>query len=638
MNWLKNGVADWFVSRDTVCFTDLGILYNEVNLQGNLFTGLVKIEAEGDYVFNGPGSITGTGGLVKKKSGKLIIRNNNDYTGATLINEGIIEVERLGNSGEPGPLGSGTSNPYNLLLDGGTLRITGSSASDRDIGLGQGNGVVDITGTELRLNGIFYGEGQLIKTGSGTLTCTMANTHQLGTLIEEGRVYLGTETANISGPGPGPVTILNGRLSMLDDRNSYTDSCDWHLVIPQGGKARLELDSRCSLTGTLTGSGILDLSIPFIRSELFGDWSSFTGKINAFTSSSSASFIAGNVTGLPGADIQLDDNILLLYRHTASDTIPLGSLSGTAASRLGAGGEGNAVITWRIGTNNSNAQFSGIICNDQFKNEGAVASIIKSGTGAWTLTGSNTYSGNTTLEKGTLWIRNRTGSGTGYGPVTVLGGATLGGNGRVSGPVIIEQNGILFPGPLPGSVFISDSTVLVKNGGMLAFEVDPLNKSSALLRVISKLTMNGYIYFTNSGSLRLAAGDVFTLADAGQIDGQPEGIIPLSPGEGLQWDVSEWKNKGIIKVKLATGDRKIFSPPSFLIYPNPAVESLNILLAEEDPDTRICIENLHGQKIMEIKTNNQLYLNLRIEHLAPGMYFVKRLNGRSVIARKFIKK
>jgi autotransporter-associated beta strand protein len=295
------------------------------------------------------------------------------------------------------------------------------------------------------------------------------------------------------------------------------------------------------------------------------------------------------------------------------------------------------LITWRIGTNNSNAQFNGIICNDQFKNEGAAASIIKSGTGAWTLTGSNSYSGNTTVEKGTLWIRNSTGSGTGYGPVTVLGSATLGGDGRISGPATIEQNGILFPGPLPGSAFISDSTVQVKNGGMLAFEVDPLNKATAILKVEGNLTMNGYIFFTNSGSVRFAAGDVFTLANAGQLDGQPEGIIPLSPGEGLQWDDSEWKTKGIIKVKLATGNQTILSPVSILIYPNPAVESMNILLAVEDPDTRICIENLHGQKIMEIKTNNQLYLSLQIEHLSPGMYFLKLSNGRSVITRKFIK-
>jgi len=40
---------------------------------------------------------------------------------------------------------------------------------------------------------------------------------------------------------------------------------------------------------------------------------------------------------------------------------------------------------------------------------------------------------------------------------------------------------------------------------------------------------------------------------------------------------------------------------------------------------------------MEIKTINQLYLSLQIEHLSPGMYFLKLSNGRSVITRKFIK-
>jgi autotransporter-associated beta strand protein len=70
----------------------------------------------------------------------------------------------------------------------------------------------------------------------------------------------------------------------------------------------------------------------------------------------------------------------------------------------------------------------------------SVASVTKNGTGIWTLTGLNTYSGMTMVNAGTL---NITGNSSGSSSaVTVKADATLGGNGEIGGSVTIEASGI----------------------------------------------------------------------------------------------------------------------------------------------------------------------------------------------------
>ncbi len=59
-------------------------------------------------------------------------------------------------------------------------------------------------------------------------------------------------------------------------------------------------------------------------------------------------------------------------------------------------------------------------------------SLTKTGRGKLKLSKANTYTGGTTVSKGTLLVTNRTGSATGTGAVQVNAG-TLGGTGKISG-------------------------------------------------------------------------------------------------------------------------------------------------------------------------------------------------------------
>ena len=105
-----------------------------------------------------------------------------------------------------------------------------------------------------------------------------------------------------------------------------------------------------------------------------------------------------------------------------------GSIQGNGAVFLGAD-------DLTVGTNNLGTTFSGLI-QDGGSGGGTGGSLTKAGTGKLTLTKSNTYTGGTTITKGTLLVTNRSGSATGSGSVQVNAG-TLGGTGRISGAATI---------------------------------------------------------------------------------------------------------------------------------------------------------------------------------------------------------
>ena len=124
-----------------------------------------------------------------------------------------------------------------------------------------------------------------------------------------------------------------------------------------------------------------------------------------------------------------------------SDTIlsgvTIGSLSGDGLVYLGR-------KTLTIGSNNQSTTFSGAMRQ--------AGSLIKIGTGTLTLTGSNSYTGTTSVNGGILNAANKKGSATGTGMVNVNSG-TLGGSGIIAGATTIGSGsgGGAFLAPSVGS-------------------------------------------------------------------------------------------------------------------------------------------------------------------------------------------
>ena len=105
---------------------------------------------------------------------------------------------------------------------------------------------------------------------------------------------------------------------------------------------------------------------------------------------------AGSTTALSAASDFTVNSILNLNGFSAA----IGSLAGTGTvTNTGVG------ATLSVGGDNASSVFSGTLQNGP----GALA-LIKAGTGVLTLTGTNTYTGGTTISAGTLQIGNATAS------------------------------------------------------------------------------------------------------------------------------------------------------------------------------------------------------------------------------------
>lgn len=103
--------------------------------------------------------------------------------------------------------------------------------------------------------------------------------------------------------------------------------------------------------------------------------------------------------------------------------------------------------------------------------------LVKAESGTVTLTGTNSFSGSTTVAEGTLLVN---GSNTGSGTVTVDSGATLGGTGSVAGAMSVT--GVLAPGASVGTFASGDLTM--NSGSTFAYEATGNGAAGADLMVV----------------------------------------------------------------------------------------------------------------------------------------------------------
>jgi autotransporter-associated beta strand protein len=491
-NWLNDGAPDRFYFLDTVRFDDGGGSAPTVTLSGSLTPESVTVDSTHDHVFSGGGKISGTGGLTKTNSGSLAITTANDYTGPTVLGGGVLITASLANGGAASGIGASGNDAANLVLSGGALRYTGGSISLARNATLAGNGTFDIAaaGTTVTANGAFTGSGTLIKDGAGTLVVPGANTHSGGTTISNGTLYLSTTAARDGGLGSGVTTLAGGTLRLYGNGGSTgTDAGTFSdpLSVPAGATGSLLTPPRYSMGSTLTGSGTLNLEVDYVRGALKGNWSGFSGTVNATARSNPSEFRVASGTMFNNATVILNPNVVMT-RNGGSSTIEIGALGGTVGSKVGPGNSSSSGTTYRIGGNNGDATWSG-----SFENDGTTT-VVKEGTGIWTLTGANTWSGGLTINGGTVRANNPSGSGVGSGAVVVNSGGALGGSGSVSGAVTVNVGGAIAPGAGVGTLTLGSSVNLLP-GSKLEFE---LGTTSDRLVVSGALILNAMINVTNS--------------------------------------------------------------------------------------------------------------------------------------------
>lgn len=570
--WLNDGVPDKFLFLDDVVFDDSGSTAPAVNLIGDQTPNSVTVAADVSYTFGGTGKITGSTGLMKTNAGTLTINTANDYTGPTLIGGGVVSVNQLANGGAASRIGAATSEPENLQFYNSTLQYSGGSvAVDRGATFASGGATFNVTGSgsTLTWDGTNVGGGTLIKSGPGTLTLSAGNSFTGGTILNEGTLALngpsggGTVTANNYSLGSGSVTFQGGTLRLFGHAASTSPeygNFSRPMIVPEDETGTLFTPPRYTLSASLSGAGTLNLEVDYVRGTMSGNWSAFTGLINITGRVANSEFRVANSAGYAGATLFLNNNAVITQSGSAS-TMEIGALGGTSGSRVGPGNSTSSGRSFRVGWNNQDATFAGQILSD------GVNTVTKVGTGNWTLSGANTYSGGTIVNDGTLTVNNASGSGTGSGSVTVNTGATLAGSGIISGAVTINSGATIAPGTSIGTLTVNNSVTLA-SGSTTLIEINKTAGTKDLLDASSSLTYGGTLIVTNlSGTL--AEGDSFKIFDGGSYGGSFASISLPPVAANLMWNTTPLATSGTISV-VSTN----FTIPQSLIWAGDGVANL----------------------------------------------------------------
>ena len=408
----------------------------KININGNA----TLLASNGDIILSSNSSLTGSGSLTKNGSGNLILSGTSSFTGATTINQGAVVLGANQNLGAIA--GSG-----NLSLGTYTLTTNASSSTT--------------------FSGAISGSGGLTKNGTGTLTLTGELSYTGNTSINTGTVVIGSPSQ--LGGGIYSGNIINSGTLIYSGTSNQTLSgiISGAGVLTHNASSRLTLTSNNSYSGNTTiNTGTVEIGS---AGRLGGG--SYSGNIaNSGTliySGTSNQTLSGIISGAGVLTHNASSRLTLTGNNSYSGntTINTGTLEITTTGRLGGGNySGNITNSGQfVLGSNSNQTLSG-----QISGNGA---ITKNGTGMLTLNGSNNYSGNTTINAGTVVIGNSTGLGA-SGNITFGGGTLQYGSGittdistriKNSGSAILihtNNNDITFAGTLDSS----NSGGLTKNG------------------------------------------------------------------------------------------------------------------------------------------------------------------------------
>ena len=463
------GPTATFFNFDTVTFDDTSSV-GAITLSGTLQPkALVVNNATRAYAWSGSGMIAGGASLMKSGASSLT------------ITPAMLSISTTTNA---------TSQATVSVADAATL-VTGMAV----VGGGFPLGTV-ITAIDTATGTVTFSQASTAS-ATATVSYQSRNSFTGGTTISGGGIVLGNEAANRWGLGTGAVTFNGGTLTLAGVTGSTgTDTGTFpnDLAVPAGQTGTLNTMQRGSLTGSLTGGGTLNVVVKYSRGNFFGDWSAFTGQINITTAQAGSEFRMAEAytpNGFPNCAVNLGPNVIFKQSGTlsggAGTTVEIGELNGAAGSTLQGGPTGGRAFTYRIGGKDTIATFAGNI-TEQTPGS-TLMNIVKTGIGTWTISGTNSWAGGTTVEQGTLAIGGSTSS---LGAVNVQSGAAL---RLINGALTAD------------AVNLADGATLTGNG-TIAADLNISGLASLTSSSGGTLTVTGDI--VNNGTLRIAGNTAFT--------------------------------------------------------------------------------------------------------------------------------
>lgn len=350
------------------------------------------------------------------------------------------------------------------------------------------------------------GSGAVVKSGAGRLVLSGTNSYTGGTFINGGTVAMTALSAtNLGGNGANITFNGDGTLAgAYDGKYIFGSLAINSTATLAGGSGN---GNYMTFTGPVTGSGTLRFASSgngyATTINLNSTANTFTGPIiyvgnanngndtitlNSLADGVGAGSIQIGANNRPGSQILNYGSgaiapLTLSYRQIVMGGTTCGTTFNNNATNvnctvtvntgLGVAGVGNKAFTLG-GSNVGSNTFAGAIADVT----GSVISLTKSGNGKWILSGTNTYSGYTTIAGGALEIGEAGQLGGGVYAATITNTATLRWNssadqslgGIVSGAGVLNKSGVgrltlKAANTYSGATSVSNGTLVV-NGSL----------------------------------------------------------------------------------------------------------------------------------------------------------------------------
>lgn len=400
----------------------LGSASSVVTPSGSITLSNTVSGSGGDLTLDGSAAfskITGNlatagGGLTKSGSGVWELAGTNTYSGPTVVTMGMLKIAK------PAALYNAVEaswTPANITVaSGATLRLTCGGPSDFT---GTQAGTLLTNLTTVTNNGLladaFFG---LDTFNAVSLTTTVAATIR-----------------NSSGPGGGAVGIkkFSGGTLLLSGANTYS------------GKTFIDSGSLKVATLNSVATHPILGTVHTASSNLGAPATVATGTIDFGNS--------GNPTAAGLIYTGTGETTDRVMHIAAKNGIITFDQSGTGllkyASPFVVASSGNLTITLQ-GSTAGSGEIAGALVNPA----GFTTALTKAGTGTWTLAGTNSYTGNTTVSAGTLVLADNA-------QLKFVIGATSGTTNNVGGAGAVVMSGDLVIDTTAAAALASGSWTLV---------------------------------------------------------------------------------------------------------------------------------------------------------------------------------